>query len=299
MHRLFHRILFFQFHQILAQRLLDLGGSGQLFARNPTLLGRIGLDETSVHREIVPAHQTHSHALLHDLFKKLLEQLRLLTVALSIGGRHQAVQPPQDEVQVLRPGIPPASRKKRKPRIDRGFVTVWLITTWVQSWVQQNPLFCLKMARKSRRTNKSVYGYEPEGREFESLRARHSFHALREFVSTHNVDPSGPITSLGPTFFAASRRYSSSSLGVGVEINPIARSARSHAGDVVEPRRSVGLVIPALNIQRGRFDNPQRSESSQATTKRTVTYACGSACESSVVEPRPNKTASSYLAFPL
>ena len=169
-------------------------------------------------------------------------------MALSTGGRHQAVQPPQDEVQVLRPGIPPASRKKRKPRIDRGFVTVWLITTWVQSWVQQNPLFCLKMARKSRRTNKSVYGYEPEGREFESLRARHSFQALREFVSTHNVDPSGPITSLGPTFFAASRRYSSSSLGVGVEINPIARSARSHAGDVVEPMRSVGLVIPALNI---------------------------------------------------
>jgi endogenous inhibitor of DNA gyrase (YacG/DUF329 family) len=44
---------------------------------------------------------------------------------------------------------------------------------WVQSWVQLEAHFQLKMVRKLRQINESVDGYEPEGREFESLRARH------------------------------------------------------------------------------------------------------------------------------
>ena len=46
--------------------------------------------------------------------------------------------------------------------------------SWVQSWVQLEGLFQPKMARKLRQINESLIGYEPEGREFESLRAHHS-----------------------------------------------------------------------------------------------------------------------------
>ena len=45
--------------------------------------------------------------------------------------------------------------------------------TWVQSWVQLKDLFCPKMARKLRQINEKLNGYEPEDREFESLRAHH------------------------------------------------------------------------------------------------------------------------------
>jgi hypothetical protein len=36
----------------------------------------------------------------------------------------------------------------------------------VQSWVQLEGLFQLKMVRKLRQINESLIGYEPEGREF-------------------------------------------------------------------------------------------------------------------------------------
>ena len=44
--------------------------------------------------------------------------------------------------------------------------------TWVQSWVQLEGLFSPKMVGKLRQINESLIGYEPEGREFESLRPR-------------------------------------------------------------------------------------------------------------------------------
>jgi hypothetical protein len=40
------------------------------------------------------------------------------------------------------------------------------------------------MARKLRQINDSLIGYEPEGREFESLRAHHSFNYLRPLLET-------------------------------------------------------------------------------------------------------------------
>jgi hypothetical protein len=46
---------------------------------------------------------------------------------------------------------------------------------WVQSWVQLDGLFQPKTVRKLRQINESFIGYEPEGREFESLRAHHSY----------------------------------------------------------------------------------------------------------------------------
>jgi hypothetical protein len=39
------------------------------------------------------------------------------------------------------------------------------------------------MARKLRRINESLIGYEPEGREFESLRAHHSSPTFRSHLS--------------------------------------------------------------------------------------------------------------------
>ena len=53
-------------------------------------------------------------------------------------------------------------------------------------------------------------GYEPEGREFESLRAHHPFQTLRDAASTDNLGPLSRTTSLAPAFAADSRRYSSS-----------------------------------------------------------------------------------------
>ena len=49
------------------------------------------------------------------------------------------------------------------------------VQNWVQSWVQQKDLFWPKLVRKLRQINESLNGYEPEGREFESLRARQTY----------------------------------------------------------------------------------------------------------------------------
>ena len=84
MHRLFGRILLFQFRQILAHGLLDLGRFRQLFARNPALLGGIGLDETAVHRQVVSLHQSRFQTARYDLFKQLLEQFRFLKTTVPI-----------------------------------------------------------------------------------------------------------------------------------------------------------------------------------------------------------------------
>ena len=48
------------------------------------------------------------------------------------------------------------------------------VEIWVQSWVQLEGLFQPILVRKLRQINESLIGYEPEGREFESLRAHHS-----------------------------------------------------------------------------------------------------------------------------
>src|SRR6266699_3402612 len=54
-------------------------------------------------------------------------------------------------------------------------------------------------------------GYEPEGREFESLRARHSFHAVAKKFPTSGLGRLGPTSKFNPTLLASRRRYSSSS----------------------------------------------------------------------------------------
>ena len=53
-------------------------------------------------------------------------------------------------------------------------------------------------------------GYEPEGREFESLRAHHSFQALAEKFPISVLGPLGPTVKESPALLAARRRYSSS-----------------------------------------------------------------------------------------
>jgi hypothetical protein len=49
---------------------------------------------------------------------------------------------------------------------------VWSRKTWVQDWVQVARLRRLDLARKLRRVNERLDGYEPGGRRFESCRAR-------------------------------------------------------------------------------------------------------------------------------
>src|SRR5438045_4156229 len=67
------------------------------------------------------------------------------------------------------------------------------------------------MVRKLHQINESVDGYEPEGREFESLRARHSFHAVAKKFPTSGLGRLGPTSKFNPTLLASRRRYSSSS----------------------------------------------------------------------------------------
>ena len=57
-------------------------------------------------------------------------------------------------------------------------------------------------------------GYEPEGREFESLRAHHSTQALTESGSTRNLGPLGPLTSFIPALDAASKYLDSAGFPV-------------------------------------------------------------------------------------
>src|SRR6516165_12575725 len=52
LHRLFHRILLFQFHQILPHHAVYLGYFFQLLTWNPTLFSRVGLHEAAVHRQV-------------------------------------------------------------------------------------------------------------------------------------------------------------------------------------------------------------------------------------------------------
>ena len=86
MHRLFHRVLLFQFLQILAHGVVHLGCLRQLLARNAALLGRIRFHEAAIHRQMLALHQSHFHTLPHDLFKQLLEQLRLLKPSVPVLG---------------------------------------------------------------------------------------------------------------------------------------------------------------------------------------------------------------------
>ena len=69
------------------------------------------------------------------------------------------------------PSVEDGTFRFRPTALGRRFGTV---ATWVQSWVQLEGLFQPKMVRKLRQINESLIGYEPEGREFESLRAHHS-----------------------------------------------------------------------------------------------------------------------------
>src|SRR5205814_8297317 len=71
--------------------------------------------------------------------------------------------------------------------------------SWVQSWVQLEAHFQLKLLRKLRQTNETLIGYEPEGREFESLRARHSFHAVTKKFPTSVLGAMGATDNFGAT----------------------------------------------------------------------------------------------------
>jgi hypothetical protein len=66
------------------------------------------------------------------------------------------------------------------------------------------------MARKLRQINESLIGYEPEGREFESLRAHHSYQIVAAEIPIAELGPLGPTVKLSPALLAARRRYSSS-----------------------------------------------------------------------------------------
>ena len=75
MHRFFHRVLLFQFLQILTQGLMDLGRFPQLLARDAALFcGRFG--SSKLPSTDSGGDQPHLHTLAHDLFKQLLEQLQ-------------------------------------------------------------------------------------------------------------------------------------------------------------------------------------------------------------------------------
>jgi hypothetical protein len=77
----------------------------------------------------------------------------------------------------------------------------------VQSWVQLEGLFQPKMARKLRQINESLIGYEPEGRELESLRAHHSSQIVAADFPISELGPLGPTVKESPALFAARRRY--------------------------------------------------------------------------------------------
>ena len=53
-------------------------------------------------------------------------------------------------------------------------------------------------------------GYEPEGREFESLRAHHSYQIVAADFPIAELGPLGPTVKESPALLAADLRYSSS-----------------------------------------------------------------------------------------
>src|SRR5215510_5935050 len=84
MHRLFHRVLLFQFLQILAQAVMDLCRFRQLLSWNAALFCGIGFYEATIDGQIIAPHQSYFHTLPHDLLKQLLEQLRFLKTSMSV-----------------------------------------------------------------------------------------------------------------------------------------------------------------------------------------------------------------------
>ena len=87
MRRFFHRVLLFQFLQILTQGLMDLGRFHQLLARDAALFRGIGFHKTAIYRQLLAPYQPHLHTLAHDLFKQLLEQLRFLKPSVPVLGK--------------------------------------------------------------------------------------------------------------------------------------------------------------------------------------------------------------------
>src|SRR5262249_48228624 len=55
-------------------------------AWNAALFSRICFHETAIHRELISPHQACSQTAIHDLFKQLLEQLRLLKPSMPVLG---------------------------------------------------------------------------------------------------------------------------------------------------------------------------------------------------------------------
>ena len=103
MHRVFHRVLLFQFLQILSHGVMDLRCFSQLLAWDAALLGRIGFHEAAIHRQVPALHQSHFHTLAHDLFKQLLEQLRFLKPPMTVLGESRVMRDLLIETQTGEP----------------------------------------------------------------------------------------------------------------------------------------------------------------------------------------------------
>src|SRR5262245_55169395 len=92
MYRFFHRILLFDFLQVLPHRAMNLGGFRQLLSWNATLLRRIGFHESAIHRQLLALYQAHFYTLPHDLLKQLFKQLRFLKPSVSVLGERGMVR---------------------------------------------------------------------------------------------------------------------------------------------------------------------------------------------------------------
>jgi hypothetical protein len=68
----------------VTHRVMDLCRFPQLFPWDATVFGSVGLHEAAIHRQMLPLHQSYFHALVHDLFKQLLEQLRFLKPSMTV-----------------------------------------------------------------------------------------------------------------------------------------------------------------------------------------------------------------------
>jgi hypothetical protein len=55
----------------------------ELFAGDTTVVARVRHDEAAIDRHLLALHQTRRHALLYDVLKQLLKQVRLLKAACS------------------------------------------------------------------------------------------------------------------------------------------------------------------------------------------------------------------------
>src|SRR6201993_1946246 len=91
MGRLFDRVLLLEVRQVLTHRALHVSHFRQLLPRNAARPAGIRWKEAAIHGQVLALDQSGFPAAIHDLFKELLKEVRLLKASMTVLGKRRVM----------------------------------------------------------------------------------------------------------------------------------------------------------------------------------------------------------------